>query len=56
VAYIKVDRRPVPDFMGELALDPEKPLIVILRDLRTRKDFKVMQNIARSSIFKKRPN
>jgi hypothetical protein len=53
MAYIKVDRRPAPNFMGELALDPEKPLIMILRDLRTRKDLKMMQNIARSAVLKK---
>jgi hypothetical protein len=53
VAYIKVDRRPAPDFMGELALNPEKPLIIIVRDLKTRNDFKAIQNIARSSVFKK---
>jgi hypothetical protein len=55
MAYIKVDRRPAPEFMGELALDPERPLIIILRELRTSKDFKVMQHIARSVVVKKRP-
>jgi len=51
--YIKVDRRPAPDCMGELALDPERPLIIIVRDLKSSKDFKIIQNIARSSVFKK---
>jgi hypothetical protein len=55
MAYIKVDRRPTPDFMGELALNPERPLFIILRDLKTSKDFKVMQNIARSSVLRKTP-
>jgi len=55
VVYIKVDRRPAPDCMSELALDPERPLIIIVRDLKTSKDFKIMQNIARSSVFKKQP-
>jgi len=52
VAYIKVDRRPAPDVMGELALDPEKPLIIIVRYLRTNKDFKVLKYIVKSSVFK----
>ena len=56
MAYIKVDRRPAPDFMGELALNPAKPLIIILRALRTSKDVKVMQDIARSPIVKKQSN
>ena len=55
MAYIKVDRRPASDVMGKLALNPEKPLIIILRALRTNKDFKVMKNIAKSSVLKKQP-
>jgi hypothetical protein len=55
MVYIKVDRKPAPDFMGELALNPERPLIIILRDLKTSNDFKVMQNIARSSVLRKQP-
>lgn len=55
MAYIKVDRRHAPDFMDELALNPEKPLIIILRELRTSKNFKVMQNIAKSSVLRKQP-
>ena len=51
--YIKVDRRSAPDVMDEFALDPERPLIIIVRELKTNKDFKIMQNIARSSVFKK---
>ena len=56
MAYIKVDRRPAPDGMGEIALNPEKPLVIILRELKTSKDFKVMQDIARSSVVKKQSN
>jgi hypothetical protein len=52
LVYIKVDRRNALDFMGELALDPEKPLIISLRALRTSKDFKAMQNIAKSPVLK----
>ena len=55
MAYIKVDRRPAPHFMSVLALDPEKPLIIFLRALRTSKDFKVMKNIAKSSVLRKQP-
>jgi hypothetical protein len=55
MAYIKVDRRHAPDFLNELALNPEKPLIISVRALRTSKDFKVMQNIAKSSVLKKQP-
>jgi hypothetical protein len=51
MVYIKVDKKPAPDFMGELALNPDKPLIITVRDLRTRNDFKLMQDIARSSVF-----
>ena len=54
VVYIKVDRRPAPDVIDDFALDPEKPLIIIIvRELKTSKDFKIMQHIARSSVFKK---
>jgi hypothetical protein len=55
MAYIKVDSRPAPDFMGEFALAPEKPLIILLRDLRTSKDFKIMHDIASSIVFQKQP-
>lgn len=55
MVYIKVDSRPPPNFMGEFALDPEKPLIISLRALRTSKDFKAMQNMARNSILEKQP-
>jgi hypothetical protein len=53
MAYIKVDSRQAPDFMCEIVLNSEKPLIISLRELRTSKDFKVMQNIARSSVLRK---
>jgi hypothetical protein len=55
MVYIKVDRRPTPNVMGGLVLNPEKPLIVSLRTLRTSKDFKVIQDIARSSVVTKQP-
>jgi hypothetical protein len=55
MAYIKVDSRPAPDFMGELALDPENPLIISLRALRTNKDFKEMQYVTRSFVLNKQP-
>ena len=51
MAYIKVDRSPTPDFISELALNPERPLVIIARDLRTSKDFKIMHDIASSIIF-----
>ena len=56
LAYIKVDRRPTPNFMSVLALDPEKPLIISVRALKTSKDFKIMHDIAMSSVVKKQPN
>ena len=55
MVYIKVDRRPTPNGMGGLVLNPEKPLVVSLRTLRTSKDFKAMQNIARNSIIENKP-
>jgi len=51
MAYIKVDSRPTPDFISELALNPERPLVIIVRDLRTSRDFKIMHDIASSIIF-----
>jgi hypothetical protein len=56
MVYIKVDRRPALDFMSEIALNPEKPLIISLRSLRTSKDFKILQDIARSSFVPKQTN
>jgi hypothetical protein len=53
MVYIKVDRRHTPAFMGELVLNPERPFIIMLRELRTSKDFKVMQDIVRTSAVTK---
>jgi hypothetical protein len=54
MVYIKVDRRPAQDVMGEFALNPERPLIIILQELRTSKDFKALQDVAKS-VFRKQP-
>lgn len=53
MVYIKVDKRHTTDFLNELALNPEKPLIISMRALKTSKDFKMMQDIARSSVVTK---
>jgi hypothetical protein len=55
MVYIKVDSRPAPNFIGDFALDPEKPLIISMRALRTNKDFKEMQYVARSFVLNKQP-
>jgi hypothetical protein len=52
VAYIKVDRRSVPDFMKDLYLRPDTPIPVILRDFHHSKDGVVMKDILRKSVLK----
>jgi hypothetical protein len=55
MVYIKADSRSAPNFVGGLTLDPENPLIISLRALRTNKDFKEMQYVARSFVLNKQP-
>ena len=45
VAYIKVDRRPLPEQLAKAALTPEGPLHVVSRQLAASKDFRVAQHI-----------
>lgn len=52
VAYIKVDRRSVPNFLKDLYLRPDTPIPVILRDFHHSKDGVVMKDILRKSVLK----
>jgi len=52
VAYIKVDDRPVPDFLRDFYLLPDTPLPVILRDFHHSKDGALMKDIFRKSLLK----
>ena len=49
VAYIKVDTRTGALPLKDFEISPERPLYVILRDLRRSKELLLMQNIARNS-------
>jgi hypothetical protein len=52
VAYIKVDDRPVPDFMRDFYLRPDTPLPIILRDFHRSKDGALMKDIFQKSLLK----
>lgn len=45
IAYIKLDRRPAPDFLGQFKMSPNEPLIIILRDLTRSKELPLMRDI-----------
>jgi hypothetical protein len=47
VAYIKTDKKPSAEFLKELVISPNGPLIVILRDLKKSKNFPLMLKIAK---------
>jgi hypothetical protein len=47
VAFIKTDKRPYPDRLKEIILSSDRPLYVILRDLRNSKEFPLMRKVAR---------
>jgi hypothetical protein len=44
--YIKVDQRPAPDFMREIMLKPNYPLVVISTDIKKTKEFTLMASMA----------
>lgn len=56
VAHIKVDKRPPPEFMEDFILVPNRPLLVIFRNLRTSREFNLMKKLAKDSFRKSRPN
>ncbi len=45
VAYIKVDKRPLPESLQDLELNDAKPLVVLARDPANSKDTQVMRSI-----------
>ena len=45
--YIKTDKRPSADFLKELVIRPNGPLIILLRDLRKGKEFPLMLKTAK---------
>ncbi len=48
VAYIKTDKKPSAEFLKELVMSPNSPLIVILRDLKKSKEFPLMLKTVKS--------
>lgn len=46
VAYIKVDKRPLPHFMTELHMQKDRPLIVLARSLHNSQDGRIMRELA----------
>jgi len=54
VAYIKVDKRPPPQFIEDFVLVPNRPLVVILRNFRSSKELDLMKKLARSSVRSKK--
>lgn len=49
VLYIKVDKRPTPNFFKPFAIQKNEPLIIIGRDINKSKEYPVMVNIAKKS-------
>jgi hypothetical protein len=49
VAYIKLDRRPPPEWLASFILRPDAPITVLRRDAREGKDAVVMRNLANSA-------
>lgn len=47
IAEIKVDKRMPPGFMVPLLLTPDKPLWVIIRELKSSNEYEVMRKIAK---------
>jgi hypothetical protein len=47
VAYIKTDKRPSAEFLKDLVMNPDRPLIIILRDLKRSKEFPLMKKVAK---------
>ena len=56
VTYIKVDKRPPAEFMDDFILAPNRPLLVILRNLRASKEFQLMKQLVKASFRRSRPN
>jgi hypothetical protein len=52
VAYIKVDRRPVPLFLKDFLITQSPPIVVLLRDLDGSRDGAIMKEIAGNAIRK----
>jgi hypothetical protein len=48
IAYIKVDRRPSPEFLQDFQLTADRPLVVILRDFKTSNELKLLGKLARA--------
>ena len=49
VLYIKVDKRPTPDFFKPFAIKNNEPLIIIGRDINRAKEYPVILNILKNS-------
>lgn len=49
VAYIKVDRRPTPDFLSDFSFRPDSPLCIIWRDFEGSAEKELMVSIAKAA-------
>jgi len=56
VAYIKVDRRPVPSIFSELVLRPDAPLLLVSRSLKRSKELPLMRRIFEQTQPVRRPS
>lgn len=53
VAYVKVDKRPIPSFLTELQLQEGRPLIVLGRSLKNSPEGRVMLKLAEIALVHK---
>lgn len=49
VLYIKVDKRPIPDFFKPFVIRENKPLIIIGRDINKSKEYQVLVNVVKKA-------
>ena len=54
VAYIKVDKRECPNFMKELSMRKNAPLLIPLRDVHSSKDGQILKDLHKIALKKKK--
>lgn len=55
LAYVKVDKRNLPEGFSEIVLSPNRNLVAIARPFLGSKERKIMQKAARNARFKRKP-
>ena len=50
LGYMKVDRRTIPHEFREIALGPDRPLVLVARNFEKSKDLRAMGSVLRSAM------